>query len=122
MSELSVNSKLCRDQVRNAAQATHEKLHTLNKDSLETLYTLRFEKFGCHPLEKRQLNIVEQLNQTFTTMASLAAARLLIGWFPQSGGLRLNLGAVRGRDIESINPKVVEAEALRQYVVATTVS
>lgn len=43
-------------------------------------------------------------------MASLAAARHLLDWFPDCGGLRLHLGTSRGRDIESIRPDVVEAE------------
>ena len=98
------------DQVRNAAQQVRAKLDTLSTDPLEALYVLKFEEFGYHPLNQHQLNLIEQLNQTFTVMVSLAAARHLITWFPQSGGLRLNLGAARGRDIESIRPDELEAE------------
>lgn len=97
-------------QVHEATRATRTSLATLDANPLEALHTLRFEKVGYHPLEERRLNLVEQLNQTFTIMASLAAARHLLKWFPQSGGLRLNLGTAQGRDIESVNPKVVEAE------------
>ena len=83
---------------------------TVSADPLEALHALKFEKCGYHPIEGHQLNLIEQLNQTFTVMASLAAARYLLEWFPQSGGLRLNLGAKAGRDIESIQGNEVEAE------------
>ena len=101
------------EQVRDAARRAREKLNTLSTDPLEALYTLKFEECGYHPVKADQLNLIElieQLNQTFTVMASLAAARHLIEWFPQSGGLRLNLGTKSGRDIESIRPNEVEAE------------
>ncbi len=98
------------EQVRDAARRAREKLNTLGTDPLEALYTLKFEECGYHPVKGYELNLIEQLNQTFTVMASLAAARHLIEWFPQSGGLRLNLGTKSGRDIESICPNEVEAE------------
>ena len=98
------------EQVRDAARRAREKLNTLSTDPLEALYTLKFEECGYHPVKGHELNLIEQLNQTFTVMASLAAARHLIEWFPQSGGLRLNLGTKSGRDIESVRPNEVEAE------------
>ena len=97
-------------QVRDAARLAREKLNELSTDPLEVLHRLRFEKCGYHPLKRHELNLFEQLNQTFTVMTSLAAAGHLIKCFPQSGGLRLNLGTDGGRDIHSIQPDVVEAE------------
>ena len=102
--------ELLQKQVRDQALLSREKLYTLSPDPLDALHTLKFEKFGYHPLDGHPLNFVEQLNQTFTILASLSAAKLLIGWFPKCGGLRLNPGAKSGRDIESIFPKAVEAE------------
>ena len=99
-------------QVRCSARATHEKLTELSSGSapLETLHKLKFEAFGCRPLEEHSLNLVEQLNQTFTIMTSLAAARRLLDWFPQCCGFHLNLATTSGPDIESITPNLVEAE------------
>ena len=98
------------EQVRDAARLARDKLNTLSADPLEALHALKFDKCGYHPLKRHPLNLIEQLNQTFTVMASLAAARHLLGWFPHCGGLRLNLGTDSGRDIESIFPQVVEGE------------
>ena len=98
------------EHVREATRLTREKLDTLITDPFEALHTLRFEKFGYHPLGLHPLNLIEQLNQSFTVMVSLAAARHLLEWFPQSEGLRLNPAAKRGRDIQSIRPNEVEAE------------
>ena len=89
--------------VRNAARHTRAALDALSTDPMEALYMIRFNEFGHHPLEDRPLNLIEQLNQTSTIMASLAAARHLLERFPNCGGLRLNPGARRGRDIESIS-------------------
>lgn len=97
-------------QVRTTNLLTREKLNTLSSDPFDALHTLKFEKYGYHPLKRYELNLIEQLNQTFTVMASLATARHLIEWFPQCGGLRLNLGTASGRDIESIHQNEVEAE------------
>ena len=98
------------ERVRFAARRTLEKFAVLSNDPMEALHRLRFEEFGYHPLEDRKLNFIEQLNQTFTILVSLAAARMLLGWFPQAGGLRLNLGITPGRDIESVHEGFVEAE------------
>lgn len=47
---------------------------------------------------------------TFTTLATLRAARLLLERHPESRGLRLIMGPRRGFDIESIEPDVLAAE------------
>ena len=103
-----------RARVFDAAQLAREKLNTLSADPLEALRKLKFEEWGYHPVpgpkDDRRLNFIEQLNQTFTTLVSLAAAQCLMEWFPQSGGLRLNLGATPGRDIKGIIPNELEAE------------
>ena len=107
-------SQLRREQekVRQAARTTREKLKKLSDDPLDALHTLRFDRYAHHPWEDRELNLIEQLNQTFTALTSLAAVRRLMKmeWFPRSGGLRLNLGAAPGRDIEGICQGIVEAE------------
>ena len=77
---------------------------------MEAFLELKFEAFGRHPLDRRQLNLIEQLNQTFTIMASFAAADHVFRWFPESGGIRLNLGTTPGWDVESIGSNDVHAE------------
>ena len=78
-------------------------------DPLEVLHTLKFDAPGYHPVNGQSLNLVEQLNQTFTVLASLAAARRMLECRPKCG-LCLHLAEEGGRDIHSITEGVVEAE------------
>ena len=101
-----------REKVRAAAQVTRQALaEQLVHNPMEAMFTLKFEEFGRHHLEARTLNIIEQLNQSFTVMASLAAAEYLLDRFGNFGGLQLNPGTRRGRDIQSLNPQNVTIEA-----------
>ncbi len=74
------------------------------------LKALRFETVGHDPLTGEPLNVVEQLNQTFTVLVSLRAIERLIALHPDAGGFRLALGTSSGRDIESLEPNLVAAE------------
>lgn len=71
-------------------------------DPIELLRKIKFEQIGCAPLDpQRSLNFIEQLNQTFTYLASFKAAKLL---YERHAGLKLltlNLGTTSGSDIES---------------------
>ena len=96
--------------IREAATQTRAVLNDLPADPMAALHTLKLEEFGYHYMAVGRLNLIEQLNQSFTIMASLAAARHLLDWFPDCGGLRLHLATSPGRDIESLHPDVVEAE------------
>ena len=102
-----------RDRVRKAAVRTRRELATIPDEPMEALHLLKLAEFGYDPLKGgRRLNLIEQLNQTFTNMATLAAAQRLLKRFPKcrERGLSLRLGTSRGRDIESIGNKLVEAE------------
>lgn len=101
-----------KSKVRSAASLTLQNLRALGSDPMEALWTLKFEPQGHHPLSGQRANIVEQLIGTFTVMATLAAADLLLKSFPNTGGLVLRPGNIPGREIESVNPNVVEAEVL----------
>ena len=71
-------------------------------EPLELLYRIKFEKICFDPLnQQRSLNLIEQVNQTFTYLASFRAASLLFSWHPALDSLTLNLGARSGTDIES---------------------
>ena len=110
-------------------------------DPLELLYQMKFEKVGCDPMNfTRRLNLIEQLNQTFTYAASLKAAEYLLQHHTAISPLTLNLGTTSGWDIQgeknggvvaevfaAVNPqnngkiekdiaKVAKANALHRYV------
>ena len=44
---------------------------------LRLFYAMRFEEIGRHPLEERKLNLIEQINQTFTYLVSFRSLRFL---------------------------------------------
>lgn len=76
--------------------------------AMELLALLKFEPVGCDPLDSnRPLNLIEQLNQTFTYKASFDAAAHLIQVHPQQAPLVLNLGTSPGNDIESKDGRLV---------------
>lgn len=82
-----------------------------NKEAIDLLYRMKFEEVGCDPLNsQRRLNFIEQLNQTFTYMASLKAAQYLLANYNDLKSLTLNLGTRPGWDIESNNDGGVIAE------------
>jgi hypothetical protein len=79
-------------------------------EPMALLRSLRFETVGHDPLTGGPLNVVEQLNQTFTILVTLRAIERLIELHPEAGGFRLALGTSSGRDIESVTPELVAAE------------
>ena len=96
--------------VTSAAGEAVGRLTRLSKAPLTTLYELKFTQFGRHPLQDRDLNLIEQINQTFTYLASFCATRLLFDMVPDLKGVSLNLGTSSGYDIESLEPGRVAAE------------
>ena len=88
-----------------SAQRTAEALARILAESkpLDALARVRFEQFGFHPIQDRALNFIEQLNQTFTFIASLRAAAWIFAHHPEVGALRLNLGTAGGSDLESLD-------------------
>jgi hypothetical protein len=96
-------------------------LSTLNKISdaiqksspLEALGELKFGQIGCDPLDPhRSLNLIEQLNQSFTYLASFKAAEYLFNSDEHKKQLekkkiKLNLGTASGSDIEALDGKLV---------------
>jgi hypothetical protein len=71
-------------------------------DALRTLWEMKFRPIGCDPLSSETpLNLIEQLNQTFTYIASARAVVTLFELHPHLAPFTLNLGNVGGSDIES---------------------
>jgi hypothetical protein len=80
-------------------------------NALDFLEKLKYERIGCDPLDKsRSLNLIEQINQTFTYLASFRAAALLFQWHDLVASLTLNLGTAQGSDIESADIGGIAAE------------
>lgn len=71
-------------------------------NALHDLWSLKFGPSGCDPLDMdRPMNLIEQLNQTFTYLASVRASQLLLRLHPELAPFKLNLGTTAGWDIES---------------------
>ena len=68
---------------------------------------VKFTPSGCDPLDlERSLNFVEQLNQSFTYLATIEAARWLFVRHPEHAPFILNLGTAPGADLASTNGAV----------------
>lgn len=92
--------------VLSAAVATMDAIAARQRaqPGLEVFAALRFTECGRDPLDPvRSLNFVEQLNQTFTYLATIQAAHWLFEHFPEHAPFRLNLGTAPGSDIESLD-------------------
>jgi hypothetical protein len=74
---------------------------------LDSLRRIKFESVGFDPLGQRDLNLIEQVNQTFTYLATLQAVRYLFQRHAESGPFTINLGTAPGPDISSQDGKVV---------------
>jgi hypothetical protein len=90
-----------REVVRAAAEKASADLVQLARDrtGLALLESIRFTEIGRHPLENRALNLVEQVNQTFTILVSLAAVEWLFAHHPDAAPFTLNPGTKSGSDI-----------------------
>lgn len=66
------------DKMRAAANRTANALATLmisEPDGLEVLRQMKFTEMAWHPIDDRRLNLVEQINQTWTCLVTLKALR-----------------------------------------------
>jgi hypothetical protein len=77
-------------QVRDAAAKIHAWIAAQTGDPLDLLRRMKFETVGFHPIQGHALNVLEQINQTWTYVVALAAARHLLEM--HSGGGRLDEG------------------------------
>jgi hypothetical protein len=98
------------EKLLSSAERTANWLRSFNGAPLELLTALRFQTVGYDPLSGSSLNVIEQLNQTFTILVSLRAVERLIEMHPEANGFRMALGTSSGRDIESVEPNLVAAE------------
>lgn len=85
-----------------------------SKSSMSVLAGMKFQRIGRHPVHGHALNAIEQINQTWTYVVALEAARVLLQMHPDPGGYKLRPGAHAPKetlDIQSIKPDLVGAEA-----------
>jgi len=113
--EVHSASEVCdlRAKLFHAAVATHSELTAVLKSStgLRTLMQLKYDKVGYDPLDStRKLHLIEQLNQTFTYLASFQAALELFKLHTEIRSLKLNLGTESGADIETDDSGGIVAE------------
>ena len=93
-----------------AAQSTAKRLarDIGQPNALGAMARLKFTPSGCDPLDlERSLNFVEQLNQSFTYLASIEATRWLFATHPEHAPFLLNLGTSPGSDIASTDGAIV---------------
>ncbi len=99
------------EKLRRSADIAADTLRSIEGDGLSLLSRIKFDRIGSRPTAPRQrLNLIEQVNQTFTCLVTIYAARFLLQKYPEAAPFQLNLGAVSGTDIESKGSSLVAAE------------
>jgi hypothetical protein len=100
------------DTIRVSAARAHDWIAAQSGDPLDMLKKMKFEPVGFHPIEDRALNVIEQINQTWTYFVAAAAAKELLALHPNAGGFQLAPGAHASLelDIMSGEPGLVGAE------------
>jgi hypothetical protein len=86
--------------VREAARAAQEWFLAQTGDPLTVMRRIKFDQVGRHPIADRPLNFIEQVNQTWTFLAALLAARQLLALHPDAGGFWLAPGAHASQDLD----------------------
>jgi hypothetical protein len=84
-----------------AADKTAEKISKLRGPGICRLAQMKFEQVGFSPDdETRPLNLIEQVNQTFSSLVTLEALKFLRRQHPKKAFI-VHLGTAGGSDIES---------------------
>jgi len=99
----------CHQIVRDARKSAQQSISQLQAafaeaaaDPLQTLWRMKTTALGADPLDSdRPLNIIEQLNQSFTCVASALAVLELLRLHPDLAPFTLNMGTSKGFDIWS---------------------
>ena len=94
-------------QLQQSMHTTIEKIRMSQDEPCDLFYNLKFKAVGKDPLEDRDLNFIEQLNQTYTYLVSFFAIKYLYENTNYYGKFMLNLGTTSGSDIESIDGEII---------------
>jgi hypothetical protein len=86
--------------VRETTLLTGEPLDVLPGEPLDVLRRMKFDQIGFDPIEHQPLNLVEQINQTWTYAVAFAAVRQLLSIHRDAGGYRLAPGAHASIDLD----------------------
>jgi hypothetical protein len=86
--------------VRGSAARAREWIIAHDGDALDLLRQMKFHPVGFHPVEDRSLNLIEQLNQTWTYAVALTASRKLLELHPDVGGFMVAPGAHMSIDLD----------------------
>jgi hypothetical protein len=83
-----------------------------NGSPLQLIKHMKFDTVGFHPISGDALNVIEQVNQTWTYAAALLATRQLLALHPEAAPYRLAPGAHASQDLDimSCTPGLVGAE------------
>ena len=103
------DTKALEDEIRIASERARLALRRIveQSDALHVLKAVKFDKIGRDPMDPtRPLNLIEQVNQTFTALVSVRAVEYLFSHHPEAAPFRVNLGTARGFDIESLDGSV----------------
>lgn len=100
------------DTIRASAQRAHDWIAAQSGDPLDMLKQMKFQPVGFHPVEDRALNVVEQINQTWTFFVAATAAKQLLELHPDAGGFHLAPGAHASLELDIMSgmPGMVGAE------------
>jgi hypothetical protein len=90
----------CLGQVRETAASFRAWVAAQTGDPLDVLRRMKFEMIGFHPIQGHPLNVVEQINQTWTYLVALVAARHLLELHPKAGGYLLAPGAHTAMELD----------------------
>ena len=96
--------------LKESAGATLKNISKITKSKypLEAFQMLKFYQVGHDPLDpSKKLNLIEQLNQTFTYQASFLAARYIYKHHKFKGSIILNLGTESGTDLKTEDGTIV---------------
>jgi hypothetical protein len=88
-----------------STRRAQERIAALDISSLELFRLMKFGSVGFHPIDEREINLVEQINQTWSYIAALAAARLLLSLHEDAGGFELAPGAHAALDLDIMSGK-----------------
>jgi hypothetical protein len=92
-----------------SAEATSNAVRRMLAEAtgIQFLAQLKFQKTGRDPISERPLNFIEQVNQTFTYLASCDALRYLFAHHPERAPFIVHLGTAAGPDIVSLDGALV---------------
>lgn len=100
------------DSLNRSAEQVAAWVRGFNGAPLQLIKHMKFDTVGFHPISGDALNVIEQVNQTWTYAAALLATRQLLKLHPEAAPYHLAPGAHASQDLDimSSTPGLVGAE------------